>query len=67
MTLTYELITCPLLARCEPNIEHYLQQFTLFRVYLLLLKRMLIPQQLIRYLAKRLLASRCLAMEDVSS
>jgi hypothetical protein len=27
---------------CEPNTEHYLQQFTLFRIYPLLCKRVLI-------------------------
>jgi hypothetical protein len=38
--------------RCGPNTEHYLQ-FTLFRVYLLLCKRVLIPQQPTCCLANR--------------
>jgi hypothetical protein len=42
--LLYESITCPpFILRCEPSREHYLQQFTLFRVNPLLCKRVLIP------------------------
>jgi hypothetical protein len=42
--MTYESITCPpFIPQCEPNTEHYLQQFTLFRVYPLLCKHVLIP------------------------
>jgi hypothetical protein len=42
--LTQESITYPpFIPRYEPNTEHYLQQFTLFRVYPLLCKRVLIP------------------------
>jgi hypothetical protein len=41
--MTSESITCaPFIPRCEPNIEHYLQQFTLFCVYLLLCKCVLV-------------------------
>jgi hypothetical protein len=40
---TYDSITCSRsIPRCEPNREHYLQQFTLFLVYPLLCKRVLI-------------------------
>jgi hypothetical protein len=54
--LTCESITCPFIPRCEPNVEHCLQQFTLFRVYPFLCKRVLIPHQPIRCLANRMLA-----------
>jgi hypothetical protein len=37
------VITCPpFIPRCEPNVEHYLQQLALFRVYPLLCKCVLI-------------------------
>jgi hypothetical protein len=39
-----ESITCPpFIPLCEPNVEPYIQQFTLFSVYPLLCKRVLIP------------------------
>jgi hypothetical protein len=65
--ITYESITCPpFIPRCESNTEHYLQQFMLFRVYSLLCKRVLIPQQPKRCLANRALANRCIAMDVYS-
>jgi hypothetical protein len=30
---TYESITCPFIPRCEPNTEHYLEQFVCYCVY----------------------------------
>jgi hypothetical protein len=42
LQMAYESIKCPFIPRCEPNTEHYLQQFTFLRVHPLLCKLVLI-------------------------
>jgi hypothetical protein len=66
--MTSESITCPpFIPRCEPNTEHYLQQFTLFRVYPLLCRRvnsvaMDVYSGVYSVISGTCLQSRCLAV-----
>jgi hypothetical protein len=59
--LFYESLTSPpFIPRCEPNIEHYLQPFTLFHAFSLLRKYVFISW------AHTWLVTRCLSMDIYS-